>query len=346
MSGRRRARFPAALDLSRVRTYPLRSRHSLVHAPQAARPPRPGMRVADFLAGLPDVLAARDFRIVAQEIAVRHRRGKRLVLGMGAHPIKVGLSPLIIDLMQRGLLAGVAMNGAAMIHDFELAFAGATSEDVGPGLTEGRFGMAEETGRFLNRAIADADGDEGLGAAVGRAMCRANLHRIGTSIVAAGARLGVPVSVHVAIGTDIIHMHPSADGAAIGAASLRDFHLLASVVAGLHRGVFINLGSAVVIPEVFVKALNLARNVGKQVDGLLTVDMDFIRHYRPQMNVVQRPTAGTGRGYHFTGHHEIMFPLLCAAVLESTKALAARERRASGRASRAKKRMPVGGNRR
>lgn len=304
------------LDLTKVRTYPLRARRSIVKTPLLAVPPRPGMRVADFLHGLPDILAAKDFRSVAQEIAARHRAGKRLVLGMGAHPIKVGLGPLIIDLMERGILSGVAMNGAAIIHDFELAYSGETSEDVAANLADGRFGMAEDTGRFLNEAITAARDDEGLGAAVGTAIRRARLPHARLSILAAGARLRVPVTVHVAIGTDIIHMHPSADGAAIGAASLRDFRQLAAVVAGLHGGVFINLGSAVLIPEVFVKALNLARNVGKRVNDLLTVDMDFIRHYRPQMNVVQRPTAGSGRGYHFTGHHEIMFPLLCAAVLE------------------------------
>jgi deoxyhypusine synthase len=313
---RPRRPLPQPLDLSRVRTYPLRARRSIVSTPLLATPPRPGMRIADFLDGLPEILAARDLRAAARTIATRHRAGRRIVLGMGAHPIKVGLSPLIIDLMRRGVLSAVAMNGAAIVHDFELAFAGTTSEDVGAGLADGRFGMAEETGRFLNGAISAAQPDGGLGAAVGAAIRRAGFAHTHLSILAAAARLGVPVTVHVAVGTDIIHMHPTADGAAIGAASLHDFRLLAAVVAGLHRGVFINLGSAVLIPEVFVKALNLARNVGKRVDGLLTIDMDFIRHYRPQVNVVQRPTAGTGRGYHFTGHHEIMFPLLCAAVLE------------------------------
>ncbi len=304
------------LDLSKVHTYPLRGRRSVVAQTLLATPWRPGMSMADFLRGLPDILAARDLLTVAREIAARHRAGKRIILGMGAHPIKVGLSPLIVDLMQRGLLAAVATNGAALIHDFELAFAGETSEDVATNLADGRFGMAEETARFLNETIARARPDLGLGAAVGTALQDAHFPHTRLSIAAAGARLGIPVTVHVALGTDIIHMHPAADGAAIGALSLCDFRRLAAVVAGLAGGVFLNLGSAVIIPEVFVKALNLARNVGHRVDNLLTVDMDFIRHYRPQVNVVQRPTAGTGRGYHFTGHHEIMFPLLCAAVLE------------------------------
>jgi len=296
------------LDLSKVRTYPLRTRRSIVAKQLVATPPRRGMRLAKFLEGLPDILAARDFRAAAQAIAARHRAGKRIVLGMGAHPIKVGLSPLIIDLLQRRILSGIAMNGAGIIHDFEMAYAGATSEDVAANLADGRFGMAEETGRFLNAAIAAAGPDQGLGTAVGKQLLQAAFANTHLSILAAGARLGVPVTVHVAIGTDIIHMHPSA--------SLRDFHRLAAVVSGLRGGVFINLGSAVVIPEVFVKALNLARNLGNRVDRLITIDMDFIRQYRPQMNVVQRPTADNGQGYHFTGHHEVMFPLLCAAVLE------------------------------
>ena len=317
---RRRPGVTKPLDLSKVHTYPLRARRSIVKTPLLAAAPRRGMRVADFLQGLPDILAAKDFRIVAQQIAARHRAGRRVVLGMGAHPIKVGLGPLIIDLMERGVLSGVAMNGAAIIHDFELAYAGETSEDVAANLADGRFGMAEDTGRFLNEAISEARDDEGLGAAVGDAIRRAHLPHGRLSILAAGARLRVPVTVHVAVGTDIIHMHPSADGAAIGAGSLRDFRLLAGVVGSLRGGVFINLGSAVLIPEVFVKALNLARNVGKRVDNLVTVDMDFIRHYRPQMNVLQRPTAGSGHGYRFTGHHEIMFPLLCAAIFEALRA--------------------------
>jgi len=306
-----------ALDLSRVRTYPLRTRRSKVAKQFLATPPRKGMSLAGWLAGLPDILAARDFSVVVQAIASRHRAGKRVVMGMGAHPIKVGLSPLIIDFMERGILSAVAVNGASLVHDFEMAYAGETSEDVAANLADGQFGMAEETGRFLNNAIGASGPEQGLGEAVGRQILQAGFKNTHLSILAAGARLGIPVTVHVAIGTDIIHMHPSADGAASGAASLRDFRRLAAVVGGLRGGVFLNLGSAVVIPEVFVKALNLARNVGKRVDRLVTVDMDFIRHYRPGVNVVQRPTAGNGRGYRLTGHHEIMFPLLCAAVLEA-----------------------------
>lgn len=308
----------APIDVGRVRTYPLATRSSKVAATALGRLPQPGMSLGRFLATLPDILAARDLRAIARAIAERHRAGGAVVLGMGAHPIKVGLSPLIIELMRRGLLSAVAMNGACIVHDFELAYHGATSEDVAAALGSGAFGMAEDTGRFLNEAISRRP-ELGLGAAVGRAILDAKLPHRRLSILAAGVRLGVPVTVHVAVGTDIIHMHPAADGAAIGAASLLDFRRLAGVCEHLHRGVFLNLGSAVIIPEVFLKALNLARNVGNTVGELVTVDMDFMRHYRPAVNVVQRPTQGDGKGYQLTGHHEIMFPLLCAAVLDALR---------------------------
>lgn len=303
------------IDPRQARTYPLRRRRSKVRWDKLARTPRRGMSLAEFLNGLPDVLAAADLRRIARELARRHRAGRLLVLGMGAHPIKVGLSPLIIDLMRRGVLDAVAMNGAGIIHDFEMAYHGATSEEVGPALLRGEFGMAEETGAFLNSAVARA-GELGLGAAVGKAMAAASLRHPELSILVAGERFGVPVTVHVAIGTDIIHMHPTADGAAIGRASLTDFHRLAGVVRSMHGGAYINLGSAVILPEVFVKALNLARNLGGRVGRLLTVDIDFLRHYRPLVNVVQRPTEPDGLGFRLTGHHEILFPLLCAALVE------------------------------
>jgi deoxyhypusine synthase len=299
-----------------VRTVPLGRRPSKVAAAALGRPVRAGLRMRAFLEGLPDILAARDLRAAAEAIAGACRRGRPVVLGMGAHPIKVGLGPLVVDLIERGRLAAVAMNGACLVHDFELAWGGRTSEDVGPGLDRGLFGMARETGEFLTRATREG-ADEGLGRAVGLAIERARLPRRRGSILAAAVRAGIPATVHVAIGTDIVHMHPGADGAAIGAASLRDFRLLAAVVARLAGGVYVNLGSAVVLPEVFVKALNLARNVGYPVRRLTTVDMDFTRHYRPAVNVVARPTAAGGRGYMLTGHHEIMFPLLWAAVEET-----------------------------
>lgn len=317
----RPGRFPAitppTLDLTKVRRYRLAARKHLVAHAALGRPLRRGLSLARFLAGLPDILAVRELRTAVLAIAAARRAGRGVVLGMGAHPIKVGLSPLIIDLMERGVLTAVAMNGACVVHDFELAYGGATSEDVGPGLREGSFGMAEETGRFLNLAIRDAAAaGDGLGAGLGRALAGTRLRYRRLSILAAGSRLGVPVTVHVAVGTDIIHMHPEADGAAIGATSLRDFHRLAATVAALDRGVFVNLGSAVVIPEVFVKALNLARNLGHKVGTLTMINMDFIRHYRPAVNVLGRPTEDGGRAIQLTGHHEIMFPLLFAAVIE------------------------------
>lgn len=320
MTRRRAARPPAPIDPGRIRTVPLGRRASKVAAAALGTPVRAGMSVRALLDGLPDILAARELREAAARIARAVRTGKPVVLGMGAHGIKVGLGPLIVDLIERGRLAALAMNGACVIHDFELAWGGRTSEDVGPGLDRGLFGMAHETGEFLNRATREGvRAGLGLGRALGDAIEAARLPRRHTSILAAAARAGIPATVHVAIGTDIIHMHPDADGAAIGAGSLRDFHLLAGVVGGLDGGVYLNLGSAVILPEVFVKALNLARNVGRPVRRITTVDMDFIRHYRPGVNVVSRPTATGGRGIQLTGHHEIMFPLLWAAVEEALR---------------------------
>jgi deoxyhypusine synthase len=284
------------------------------------KPVRARASMRAFLAGLPDILAARDLRDAAGRIARAIGARRPVVLGMGAHAIKVGLGPLIVDLIERGRLAAVAMNGACLVHDFEMAWGGRTSEDVGPGLDRGLFGMARETGEFLNRATREgvASG-QGLGRAVGDAIEAARLPHRATSILAAAARAGLPATVHVAVGTDIIHMHPDADGAAIGEGSLRDFRLLASVIADLDGGVYLNLGSAVVLPEVFVKALNLARNVGRRVRRITTIDMDFVRHYRPAVNVIGRPTATGGRGIQLVGHHEIMFPLLWAAVEEELR---------------------------
>jgi hypothetical protein len=280
----------------------------------------PGVSFRAFLDGLPRVLAADALRDAARAIAGARARRRPVIVGMGAHVIKVGLSPVLVDLMERGIVTAVAMNGAGIIHDFEMAFHGATSEDVAAGLGDGRFGMARETGTFLNDCIRGAAARGlGIGRAVGDAILAARLPERRLSLLAAAARLDLPATVHVGIGTDIIHMHPGADGAAIGAASLRDFHLLAGVVAAMDGGVFVNLGSAVIIPEVFVKALNLARNVGHRVRRITCVDMDFIRHYRPHVNVVTRPTADGGRGIELTGHHEIMVPLLAAAVVHERR---------------------------
>ncbi|HLH77484.1 MAG TPA: hypothetical protein VKV28_11815, partial [Candidatus Binataceae bacterium] len=264
---------------------------------------------------LPAILAARELRELARIIAQTHRAARTVLLMSGAHALKTGLSPLIVQWLRDGVLSALALNGAGMVHDFELAWAGRTSEDVGAGLADGSFGMAEETGAFLSSVAQKAAAEgRGLGEVAGREIVAAKLKFRALSVLAAAYEAGAPVTVHVALGTDIIHMHPKADGGAIGQATLTDFHRLTEVVATLSRGVVLNLGSAVILPEVFVKALNLARNLGRRVERLTSADLDFIRQYRPRVNVLQRPTAGDGRAIALTGHHEIMFPLLAAAV--------------------------------
>lgn len=278
---------------------------------------KPGASIRTFLDSLPEVLAAAQLRELARRIARAHRAGKPFLILSGAHPIKLGLSPIICGLMRDGIISAIATNGAAIIHDFELAFAGRTSEDVGEGLADGSFGMAEETGAFLNRATQMAAAENrGLGEIVGREIWERRLRFRDTSLFATAWRLGMPATVHVALGADIIHMHPSADGAAIGAATMHDFRRLAAVVTKLSKGVVLNLGSAVIMPEVFLKALNLARNLGRPVRNFTAADMDFIRQYRPRVNVLERPTESGGRAIMLTGHHEIMFPLLAAAIRE------------------------------
>jgi hypothetical protein len=305
-------------DLSGVRTYPLKSRASKARREDFARAVPPGASVAAFVDSLPSILAGADFKAIVGAIADARRGDRGILWGLGAHVIKTGLGPVLVALMERGFVSAVAVNGAALIHDFEVALVGATSEDVDEALGPGRFGMAEETGRLLNAAINDGARDGlGIGQAIGRFFAAHEPQHARASVFASAARLGVPVTVHVAIGTDIIHMHPAASGAAIGEASLRDFRYFTANVARLEHGVYLNCGSAVVLPEVFLKAVALARNRGLSLEGLTTVNLDFIRSYRPLTNVVSRPTAGTGRGYSLVGHHEIMIPLLAAALVAS-----------------------------
>jgi len=305
-------------DLSDVKTYPLKSRKSKARAEDFARPLAADASVGALLESLPGMLAAADLRRVVRAIVDAKRSGGGVVWGLGAHVIKTGLGPVLIDLMERGFVSAVATNGAAVIHDFEIALVGATSEDVDEALGPGRFGMAEETGRLLNAAITDGVGrGEGIGQAVCRYLADKQPQFARTSLLASAGRLGIPVTVHIALGTDIIHMHPAASGAAIGEGSLRDFRYFVSNVARLECGVYLNCGSAVVLPEVFLKAVALARNRGIALAELTTVDLDFVRMYRPQTNVVARPTAGTGRGYSIVGHHEIMIPLLAAAIVDA-----------------------------
>ena len=276
-----------------------------------------GSYFKDFIGSLPDILAGNHIKRVISSIATAFKNDKTVVLAMGAHVIKVGLNPVVIDFMERGIITAVAMNGAGIIHDFEIAMTGRTSEDVSVSIGSGAFGMARETCDFLSNAIKRArEKSQGLGEAVGMAILEKNLPFMDKSILATGARLGIPVTVHVAIGTDIIHMHPEFDPEAAGGASHRDFKIFASVVATLEEGVYMNVGSAVILPEVFLKAITLVRNLGNKVDNFTTVNMDFIQQYRPMVNVVNRPTARGGAGINLVGHHEIMLPLIAAGVIE------------------------------
>ncbi len=305
------------LDLSAVKTYSIKGRKSKVSVEDLGTTVGRGKSFADFLEGLPDILAASDIREIASKIASTHSGGNVVAMGMGAHVIKVGLGPMIIDFMERDIINMVALNGAGIVHDFELAYTGKTSEDVAAEIDGGTFGMAEETGRMLNEAIKEGvQKGWGIGKSVGQMILDKKLPFADKSILAAGARLGVPVTVHVAIGTDIIHMHPYADGAAIGEGSYTDFKLFSSVISSLDGGFYLNVGSAVLLPEVFLKALTLVRNLGHKVKNFSTVNMDFMQHYRPLTNVVRRPTQDGGKGYALTGHHEIMLPLLFSAVAE------------------------------
>lgn len=308
--------FPT-LDFRDITTYSILERKSLVQVETFATPWRKGGSFAAFLQSLPAILAGKQFQQIVERVATAVRNERLVVLAMGAHVIKCGLSPLIIDLMERGIVSAIALNGAGIIHDFELASTGATSEDVAEAISTGEFGMGRETGQFLNAAIVRGQEDGlGIGQAVGKALHDANPPYLEYSLVAAGYRLQIPVTVHVSVGTDIIHTHPEANGAAIGAGSHRDFQCFISVISQLEGGVYFNIGSAVILPEVFLKAISTVRNLGYAVKHFTTVNMDFIRQYRPTQNVVIRPTSDGGEGYTLIGHHEILVPLLAAAIIE------------------------------
>ena len=305
------------IDLAKVKTYSSKDRPSKVSADLAAESHVKGRSFAEFVGSLPGFLAARDIKAAAGAIVSAYRNKRPVILGMGAHPIKVGLSPLIIDLMRKGVITAFASNGASIIHDFEMAFMGRTSEDVAKELGTGDFGMGSETGQMVNKAISEGvHKGNGIGRAIGEFIGSSDFPGKDKSIFGEAFRLDLPATVHVAVGSDIIHMHPEADGAAIGEGSLRDFRLLAAVIADLEGGVYINLGSAVILPEVFLKALNVARNLGHKVEDFTAVNMDFIQHYRPVQNVLKRPTMNKGQSFAITGHHEIMFPLLAAMIIE------------------------------
>ncbi len=305
------------MDLSGLSTIPIEARGGKVRVEDFARPHAPGAGVAAWMDSLPRILAADSFRAVVSAVAEARAREKMILWGLGGHVIKCGLAPVLTDLMQRGYATAFALNGASAIHDFEIAIAGQTSEDVEAVLPDGRFGTAEETGRELNAALA---GQDGFGESLGRHLEKiANPKYAGASLLCQAYHNSTPVTVHVAIGTDTPHTHPSARGEAIGRASLHDFRLLCSLVKELNDGgVYLNVGSAVVLPEVFLIAVSVVRNLGAPLANFTTVNLDFLQHYRPRVNVVERPHARSGgRGYSITGHHEIMIPLLAAALIES-----------------------------
>lgn len=305
-------------DLSGLHTYPLATRVSKVSTADFAQPVTRGMSAGDLLRAFPRILAANDLRALARAIRAARDAHKPVIAGLGGHVIKCGLAPVLIALAREGFITAFATNGAAIIHDIEIAMTGATSEDVDQSLGSGQFGMAEETGLIVNRAARlGLEREMGLGEALQEAARQHPLTHGHLSMIAASAELGLPLTVHLAIGADIVHLHATADGAALGDTTHRDFRILTSIVRELgDGGVYLNLGSAVILPEVFLKAVTVARNLGSPLEHFTTANLDFLQHYRPLTNVVRRPVAGTGAGYAITGHHELMVPLLAAAILE------------------------------
>jgi hypothetical protein len=308
------------IDLDKVKTYSIKKRRSKAQVRDFAKPLKPNSNMADYLDSLPGYLKAEDFKSLIKAILSAGRRGKPIILMMGAHPIKCGLSPILIDLMKQGFVTTLSTNGAGAIHDLETALWGETSEEVEKGIENGSFGMAKQTAEIFNQISALAcKEDMGLGEAIGKRILDMKAKYRKFSLLANAYQFNIPACVHVALGTDIVHQHPSFDPASTGRASHTDFKILADQVAGLNNGgVVLHLGSAVVLPEVFLKALSVARNVKGKVKNFTTANFDMIQHYRPNVNVVQRPTQKSGRGFTFTGHHEIMIPLL-AWALKSTK---------------------------
>ncbi len=307
------------MSLKKIKTYSLMDRDNKVNVKDHfASVPADQCSFREFYASLPNLLGAESLRAVVTAVVNAHRKQRPVVLAMGGHVIKCGLQPVLKTLIESGIITAVAMNGSVVIHDYEVSLAGATSEDVGAVLQSGDFGFSRETGQGINAALAQGQKDGvGYGRAVGEAIIRNDHPYRDYSLLASCVENEIPVTVHVAIGTDIIHQHPQADGAIIGELSMRDFHLLTSVVADLgDGGVWLNVGSAVLLPEVFLKALSVAQNLGYHVDNFTTANFDMIQHYRPLQNVVKRPTSGQGRGYTITGHHEINIPLLACAVLD------------------------------
>jgi len=308
------------LDLSGLRTVGLKERGGKVHTAEFASVYRKGSGMGAWLDSLPRILAGHSLRAVIEALTTARARRRAIIWGLGGHVIKCGLAPVMLDLMRRGYVTAFALNGAAAIHDFEIALAGQTSEDVEAVLPDGRFGMAEETGREMNQAIAEGHSEAlGMGEALGRRLERlSSPEHGGSSLLLQAYRHHTPVTVHVAIGTDTPHLHPAADGAALGGASLRDFRLFCALLTEVNEGgVYLNCGSAVVLPEVFLKAVSAVRNLGHRLARFTTVNLDFLQHYRPQVNVIERPhVEAGGTGYRLTGNHELLLPLLAAALIE------------------------------
>jgi hypothetical protein len=309
------------LEFTNLKTVGLKERGGKVRAADFARPWQKGSGMRGWLDSLPHILAGDSFRAVVEAVSAARARKRAIIWGLGGHVIKCGLAPVLIELMDRGYVTAFAVNGAAAIHDFEIALAGHTSEDVEAVLPDGSFGSAEETGREMNRAIAGGDREGlGMGESLGRWLeLTADRRFACSSLLLQAYDRSTPVTVHVAIGTDTPHTHPAADAAAIGSTSHRDFRLFCACITDLHEGgVYINVGSAVLLPEVFLKAVSAVRNLGHSLADFTTVNFDFLQHYRPRVNVVERPHAGSGgAGYAITGHHEIMVPLLAAALIEN-----------------------------
>ena len=307
-----------SINLTKLKTYPLASRRSKVRHDEFARACVKGESFAKFYESLPDILAVKNLRVLVDAIVAARKKRKPVLWMMGAHVIKVGLNPLLIQLLRQRIVTAIALNGAGIIHDFELAFMGQTSEDVAAALADGSFGMARETSQLLNGAIKEgAKKKKGLGECIGEMIIKKRLPYRNLSVLATCFELGVPATVHVAIGTDIIHQQAVADGAAIGQTSLQDFHKLVKVVSGLGQGGVVgNIGSNVILPEVFLKAVSVSRNLGYKVQDFTAFDFDMMRHYRPSENVLKRPTMLGGTPISITGHHEIMIPLLAQAIIE------------------------------
>jgi hypothetical protein len=301
------------MDLTRLRVKSITQRRSLVEVKDFARLAAPGCGFRQFERSLPNLLAARELRALADEIARAARRGRPVVAAIGAHVIKCGASPLLIDLMKRGVISALATHGAGAVHDYEISLAGTTSEAVAAGLPNGEFGMARETASGIATAAERGAQGAGLGRALGETILRDRNRWARYSLFATAAALKIPATVHVAVGTDVVHMHPQISGAALGEASLVDFKILCAVVGDLDGGVWLNIGSAVILPEVFLKALSAARNLGHRVEDFCSANLDMIQHYRPKTNVLLRPR---GKGFAITGHHEIMLPMLRMMVLE------------------------------